>query len=143
MMAPRPANWLLRTTVIMTTDDMTPATGSSDIAMLPAFPSGRLGGASMVRASGAAGGLVVLAGRCISRVLIVVRHSSSSVTGRRPALTGGLGAGSAAFLGELEDLRGKAGGGPPCRVGEQFGTDRPAGGQVPVVREEMHRRTGG
>ncbi|GGS49840.1 hypothetical protein GCM10010221_56160 [Streptomyces parvus] len=63
MIAPRAANWLLRTTVIITTDDMTPATGSNDMAMLPAFPSGRLGGASMVRGAGAAGGRVVRAGR--------------------------------------------------------------------------------
>lgn len=81
MIAPRPANWLLRTTVIITTEDITPATGNSDIAMLPDLPSGRFGGASMVRASEAAGGRVVLAGRWISRVLIVVRHSGSGSVG--------------------------------------------------------------
>lgn len=86
MIAPSPANWLLRTTVIITTDDMTPAMGSSECSTEPALPSGRLGGASMVRGSGAAGGRVVRAGRWISRVLIFVASSSSSSC---PFLSGG------------------------------------------------------
>lgn len=136
--APSAANWLLRTTVIITTDDMTPATGISDIAMLPALPSGRLGGASMVRAAGAAGGLTVLAGRWISRVLIVVVRQSRSVASRS-----GSASRSVALLGELEDLGGEPGGGLPGRVGEQFGTDGAAGRQVAVVRQDVDARPGG
>src|SRR3712207_2919322 len=78
MIAPSAANWLLRTTVIITTEDITPATGSSEVAIEPDLPSGRLGGASMERGSGAAGGRVVRAGRWISRVLIVVASSCES-----------------------------------------------------------------
>ncbi|RPK76783.1 hypothetical protein EES45_22395 [Streptomyces sp. ADI97-07] len=81
MSAPSAANWLPRATVISTTDDRTPATGSSDIARVPITPSGRLGGASMVRIGVAAGGRIVLAGRWISRVLMGVRHSRSGSAG--------------------------------------------------------------
>ena len=78
MIAPSPANWLLRTTVIITTDDMTPATGSSEIATLPIFPSGRLGGASMVRGRTDSSGRVLRAGRwTIRRVTGGVLRSGS------------------------------------------------------------------
>ncbi len=68
--APSPANWLLRTIVIITTELITPAMGMRVCRAPPVLPSGRLGGGSMVRASGVGSGRVVRAGRWTMRVLI-------------------------------------------------------------------------
>lgn len=76
-MAPMPAYCPLRSTVIITTELITPATGSSECAIPPVLPSGRFGGASTMRGSDPTRCRVVRAGRCTS---LMVMNSSGLIS---------------------------------------------------------------
>jgi hypothetical protein len=57
-----------RKTSIIPSDEVAPATGSRAWSGLPERPSGRVGGASMVRGPRSGAGRTIRAGRCTSRL---------------------------------------------------------------------------